>query len=422
MFFSRLLGLAVFLLGFVSSPAVASSAYISGTVEQKNDCSVAHMTAYTEYNTRRGQLLAANCNIASNTPPICKTLAAVVDCESGDAYGVYWSMGGTGGSDCQNILGYGEGEGEFFGERSYSCTPLPPVLTCPSNSTAEDTLGNLCRCNDGYISYNGTSCEAPKTDPCPAIVAACTASCGAAGDDVNQCNSADGELVGTPYCHCKEPPPPEPDRACNPATGQGCSTSDKQDKQTSLLSGISGNTAGVKESVDGVKGSVDSLKGSITGQLGQTNTLLGQILNSNGVKNAGGGGGGDVNVDTGGIESRLDAIKGSLSGSPSVAPAHEINSGIDLPAAETALAASKTAFEDKIASINQDLKTILDSTVPQNQNQVGHLPCWRNIPLTGGHSFDICFADYEDKFLIVGYYIVGLAYLLAALIILRPEK
>ncbi|MDD5392817.1 MAG: hypothetical protein PHE17_07335 [Thiothrix sp.] len=432
-FFSRLLGLLAFLWVFDSSLAVASSSLVTGHIKTVYDCA----DAMTAVGARRAAALDDasrwNCSVTEDTGVKCWALGTgYYDAPEGECgvKGFHVQMVRTDApsSDPNCSLSGRDEQGNWIpqGDEFKQACLGSNTVECPTGSAPTspgDPSDFTCTCSNGSLSYDGLTCEAVKPDPCPPIMAACESGCGAAGADINQCNSTDGDLVGTPYCHCKETPPDDPTAKCNPETGAGCSTSGKQDEQTGLLSGIQSNTSGVKESVDGVKTSVDGLKGSITGQLGQTNTLLGQILNSDGVKNAGGGGGGDVNVDTGGIESRLDSINNKMTPGADTGKFAKTVTPYDNTAYDNANNLKVKELQDQMDALRVQMKADLTNILhPPAVSGSAHLPCWRNLPLYQSHTFNICFADYEEQLSIIPLFVYGLGFLIAGLIILGGKK
>jgi hypothetical protein len=268
----------------------ASFSSVPGNVKQEYDCSNALVSASSEYQIAKGRVNSAGCSITLDSGVLCKIFGNTVGCEGAGASSVTWALGGTDNGDaCRNIIGYGEAQGSFHGEHSYSCEILPPSVECPSNSSKDVDLGNVCNCNSGTVSYNGTTCENIKPDPCPPFVDECNDRClKDGGADVIQCQSSDGQFVGVPYCHCKGLDDLSKKGKCDPDSGTNCATADRQDKgldeQKKTTTAVSNGATTIKDAIDSSKDKAHSDASDIKG-------LLTDIKNSPGILSSGGGAG-----------------------------------------------------------------------------------------------------------------------------------
>ena len=76
-------------------------------------------------------------------------------------------------------------------------------------------------------------------------------------------------------------------------------------------------------------------------------------------------------------------------------------------------------FKSKIELKNQELKNTIHAIKSQflekfnSSTGVGSLPCWRDLPLFQGRTFDICFSDSEEQLEFIPDLLYAIAVILA---------
>lgn len=420
---SRWVLLLVLLSAFVFSGSAfaVSSTDTGGTLEYHSDCSAAlvlhnnparaNSFANAMADVANRNSLVGGCFFEGSQPQLMcnrtgggQTVAEIPYGEGSDGcFSLRYAFTHT----CPDSISHPQADGldhqQYFGD--FACE-MSATVVCPPNSTL-DPGGTICYCNTGSVSY-GSGCEAPRPDPCPAARSACATSCG--GDtkyDIFQCQSDRGELVGTPYCHCESPKPPG---VCDPATGADCATSTNQKHQLEKLQGI-------KNAIEGSTTAGKDTNDSIKNQTAILGEKLDKLLDAPGVKNApigGGGGSVDVNVDNSGVVSAIDGLKGEGNAISKTVS----GLGDTTEATNATIEAKKLEFHAKLEEIKTGIAQSLTATAPTGN---AHLPCYQNIPLVGGVTFEMCFQDYEDELSQIPLYIYGLGFLIAGFIILRRD-
>lgn len=153
----------------------------------------------------------------------------------------------------------------------------------------------------------------------------------------------------------------------------------------------------------------------VAGSLAEATSILNDLGSGIGSLNQGMGtlnqGIGNLNQGIDGLNGSIDDIKDSIN---SPAPVNEKgtfdNSGDnqEITALKGEISAKYTEIKGGISSSFQ-VSTVSGS---------GSLPCYRNIPLINGETFDICLQDYSEELSIIPMFIYGMGFVIAAFVVL----
>lgn len=187
-----------FFILFLFSLSVSANDLFTGT--RTYECSDALAAVTADFNQSLPTVAAHNCQLSENITPNCDTgfgscsfkLAGVCDLNAGnpDSNPDPYDFDAHSTVGCASVL-------------TNSCKPNAHLVSPSSVTSGGDYSSGTCLCNEGYHSEAGAQIQGIFTADC-------------VPDD-------------------EEPPQ---DRVCNPETGDGCATADKQDYQSGKLDDI----------------------------------------------------------------------------------------------------------------------------------------------------------------------------------------
>ena len=401
-FFRFFLGASFAFFFLLSS---ASAELFTGTLSY--DCSAAMDKVTADFSSVSPTIINHDCQLSENLTPNCDykdycsfTVSGVCNLYAGqDRTPEYYDFHASGYEGCAGIV-------------TNSCVANAHLATPASYSQSGDYSSGICYCNENYhVSDSFTACVPDE----------------------------------------QEPPP---DRVCNPETGDGCATADKQDYQSDKLAEI--------------KNAIVSADGKTIAKLDELIKAVNGIsypdIDSDGDQDTDNSNDGDSNNDG------QDDDKGAVcedadedekcDDAPTVGVCDDVNADMQCDGkpgdsdystgtptdtngiveglrgevdnvarqvgslsdtrerTEIAIEEKKAAFHAKLDEIKIGIAESLTATTPTGN---AHLPCYQNIPLVGNAHFDMCFKDYEDELSQIPLYIYGLGFLIAGFIILRRD-
>ena len=309
------------------------------------------------------------------------------------------------------------GENVAFFEDSEECLILETTYECPANSEkwmGEFLFDRFCYCKPGFIEVPGRFMECldkddPWLDPCISPRQECITHCGSVENvSRNICYATSNLVIEVdPVCTCFVEPE---EKDCNIVTGLGCSTYDKQNKSINAMKRIENAILNGSLNYTGVEGILLKSDGSYV----DIKTLLTQISNANGITSA--------PAPSGiGQEQTKEAIKEAADNAFnfSLTRVDKADFSTELEQIQDDILDKKT----EIGALLDEVKTTLFSSFSISASNVSkHLPCWRNINISGSNYFDICLADYEESLNYIPAFFIGFSFLMAAFIIIRPTN
>lgn len=439
--------LSVFLSAFVCNAVFADAHYVYKII---TDCSVANDSLNIQKQQFRDYLESFNCiNIKVSANNCFKDLEGSPD---SDCTGLYSSITGFANPDIpgscmtpypfepwNNRAGFSARVISSMCEYQRAEISLPAGAVCASSEFQIDpweetapfhtrprvTLG--CTCGEGFSNAlvpGRYECRPspyqPVDDQCNywngALRQQCRDKCGDTFSTPDaekniayeHCVSDNytGEVQEPHHCFCKEDLP----EGCDIVTGVGCSTYDKQDKSINAMKRIENAILNRSLNYTGVEGILLKSDGSYV----DIKTLLTQISNANGITSA--------PAPSGiGQEQTKEAIKEAADNAFNVSLTR-----VDKADFSTELEQIQDDILDKkteIGALLDEVKTTLFSSFSISASNVSkHLPCWRNINISGSNYFDICLADYEESLNYIPAFFIGFSFLMAAFIIIRPTN
>lgn len=274
---------------------------------------------------------------------------------------------------------------------------------CDNNCNNNQTWNSEAqRCDDAcsspLVSTESGGCS------CPPLTALYTDMDGQQFCVSNQTNSGDGSATGNEGNTSGDTGSDRND------SGSGDDGSDGTDSggsgDTGSGGGGSGSTGGGTDGTDGTDGTTGGTTGGTTDGTG---TCSSGMTNPDGSCYVADGGTGNVNLT--GVVNLLNQLNSKIPGTVNTGGQGSFDtSGLDAEAN-----AEKMKLMAKIDEIKASFTNMFTASTP---NGTGHLPCYRDIPLFAGLSFDMCFQDYEDELAIIPLFVYGMGFLLAGFIIL----
>lgn len=338
-------------------------------------------------------------------------------------------------------------EGLFTGSVSFDCTSSNVSVVQQYNDVVATTTAADTACT--LVTSNPPACGTGETDltKCPYITASAVINCNsvegdtpynwhlfcpanvsdtcAAGSTLQSASSVVDGVVTLGVCGCvpglvlspdgtsceTEPDPIDDplDRSCNPETGVGCSTADKQDQEKAALDKI-------KQAIDAGNLKLTAIEGILQrsdGTYTDMKTLLTQIANSDGVKFAGGAGGLSQSQTSDAVKEGIE--EGFNINLSRVGQGSFTDERLQL---ESDIAAKKVQLTELTDSIKGHITGLVSADSPTGG---GGLPCFGDISPLPNATFNICLSDYEDELSMVPLFFVGTSFIFAGLILIRPR-